>query len=157
MINAAEVRSALEKLSDFLDDEMEDEFDVVEAFVLDRLPPPPPEPPVLTNVGEKIGVRDANGKKLRVGDKVQIVRSCRFGDPIGIVTGPGYKETRLDVYLPDRENAAYTPSRFRVTRIERADVAACDDGLTDDSATVAEMPVDAGVDAGGFEDVVEDE
>jgi hypothetical protein len=88
----------------------------------------PFDPTALENYGSKLegGHRDTGGKKLRVGDKVQIVNSCRFGDPVGFVKagtkGQHGEYTRVVCVLPDNGNAEYTPSVYRVTRLEKATV-----------------------------------
>jgi hypothetical protein len=75
--------------------------------------------------GTKVGRRDMHGKPLRVGDRVQVYNSDRYGDPTGVVTGYGPDfgdgKTRVTVALDNRENMAYTPSCGRVERIQRFD------------------------------------
>lgn len=74
---------------------------------------------------EKIGIRDANGKKLAVGDKVQVTGSSRYGTATGVVVGgepaevDGAKD-RVVVKLDSGQNDGYAPSAERVERLEKA-------------------------------------
>lgn len=75
--------------------------------------------------GDKIGIVDRNGKQLRVGDKVRVFDSSRFGNPTGVVTGLGddddddneapYRRPRIK--LDNGEADEYQPSAQRVERL----------------------------------------
>jgi hypothetical protein len=75
--------------------------------------------------GTKLPLRYPNGKRVRVGDRVQVFNSDRYGDPTGVVIGAGDdiddgKGQRIRVRLDGGQNDDYHPSLGRVQRISRA-------------------------------------
>lgn len=68
--------------------------------------------------GHDLGITDADGNPLTVGDRVQILGSDRYGDPYAVVKGPGPDlddfKVRVHVALEDGQDDTYTPSVGRV-------------------------------------------
>lgn len=68
--------------------------------------------------GLTIDRMDANGQELRVGDRVQVHGSDRYGSPVATVKGPGPDtgdgKQRVHVALENGQNDVYTPSAGRV-------------------------------------------
>jgi hypothetical protein len=69
-------------------------------------------------VGQDIDRLSADGDALFVGVRVQVLGSDRYGDPYGIVRGPGPDlgdgKPRVHVELEDGPDGVYTPSAGRV-------------------------------------------
>jgi hypothetical protein len=79
--------------------------------------------PAPDGFGEKLSVRDLNGKRLRIGDTVKVFNSQRYGNPtgqlLGLASGVGSQGQRVRIRLDSGEN--YTPSVGRVERLVKAE------------------------------------
>lgn len=73
-------------------------------------------------IGQKIDRESIDGDPLFVGDRVQVLGSDRYGEPYGIVRGPGPDlgdgKQRVHIELEDGQAGVYTPSAGRV-RVEQ--------------------------------------
>lgn len=71
--------------------------------------------------GLGLGINDADGNELHVGDRVQVLGSDRYGDPYAIVKGPGPDlddfKARVHVALEDGQDDTYTPSVGRIHKV----------------------------------------
>lgn len=71
--------------------------------------------------GTPIDRHDMEGEPLHVGDRVKVVDSERYGEPTGIVRGPGPNlgdgKQRVHIELDDGQDPVYTPSVGRVRRL----------------------------------------
>jgi len=69
-------------------------------------------------VGSETGLRSADGQPLRVGERVQVTDSERYGDAFAIVKGIGPNlgdgKQRVHVALEDGQDDTYTPSVGRI-------------------------------------------
>ena len=74
--------------------------------------------------GLGLGITDADGTELHVGDRVQVTESSRYGDAYAIVKGMGPDhddgKVRVHVALEDGQDDMYTPSTGRVHRVDPA-------------------------------------
>jgi hypothetical protein len=78
--------------------------------------------------GLGIGINDADGKELHVGDRVKVVDSGRYGEATAIVKGMGPDlddgKARVHVALEDGQDDMYTPSTGRVHLIDTEEAVA---------------------------------
>lgn len=81
-------------------------------------------------IGSDICRADREGRPMVVGDRVQVYGSDRYGNPTGVVRGPGPDrgdgKLRVHVELDNGRDAEYTPS---VGRVEVTEPAAPTNGI----------------------------
>lgn len=72
-------------------------------------------------LGAHVGRESMDGESLKVGDRVQVYESGRYGDPTAVVkgAGPNYGDgkARVHVALEDGRDDRYTPSTGRVRKL----------------------------------------
>lgn len=117
-LDLQEIREALDAEVDLsMETDLDNALDRMVAFVTEQ-----------DERGEdhanKLSFRYGDGKRARIGDRVQITGSSRYGTATGVTVGAANNafdgKTRVTVRLDNGRNDSYTPSVGRVTRVEKA-------------------------------------